>query len=407
MSGDQAVGAALDPNLLIPATNVSGPRVLARVESTTLLTALADVGAPMTTRAQVPMQHGVKLSVRPDGLRLQRTDGETWTAALIPAEFERLGDVVADARALAGQVRGVGRGHDITLTLVPRGGKEWLRVAGDGVTYQLTSMPLVEWPIEPDDPGEFIATLAAADVGLLARTVSAARVDDTLPILTAVRLLEVQGSLRACATDRYRMTEVNTLHPVPAGFGALVPANSLRHVARLAAREGDVTITRHSPASRSAGLFNSDDLVFTVGTRRLRVTCQGGEYPKVDALWPPEAQGTVEVDWADLTRAIRRLQIVTPQGWSCRVEVAGERLILSSADGEAFGADATTDIACSVTGSPAVMHLNPHLFIDVVNAIDGDRVVLKTTQSTRPLVLEGVGGRLSRAMLMPVRHRER
>jgi len=386
-----------------PVADVHAPRVLARVNSTTLLAALADVSAPMSARAQLPMQHGVKLSVRPDGLRLQRSDGETWTAALIPAEFEQLGDVVVSAIALAGQVRGVGRGHDVTLTLVPRGEREWLRVTGDGVTYQLTSMPMQEWPIEPDDPGEFIATLAAADVELLARPAAAASADVTLPILTHVRLLEVQGSLRACATDRFRLTETNTLHPVPAGFGALVPSHALRHLAHLASTHGEVTVTRHSPAARTAALFDTDDLVFTVGDHRVRVTCLAGEYPKVDALWPPSSEGSIEIDRAELSRAIRRIQIVTPKSAGCRIEVAGERLVLSSVDSGSIGADATTDIACSVTGTPVVMHLNPHLLVDVVTALDGDRVALRTTLPTRPLVLEGVGGRLTRSLLMPIR----
>ncbi|ABS03255.1 DNA polymerase III subunit beta [Kineococcus radiotolerans] len=365
---------------------------VAGVDSKALAEALTDVNALIGRRPPVPILAGVRLDVEGDQLTLRRTNYDVVNTATLqlPQVGHPARSTVVSASAFAAIVRAIGPGASIILTLLHRSGREFLRIAGDGVTYQLITMDAGDWPAIPADEVQHIATVSADDVQALALAGTAATSDFTLPIIHAVRLTERQGSLVAAATDRFRLLDVNTLHPVPAGFQALVPTDALEHIARLAKREGEVTISTVD-----------EFIVFVVGSRSCRVKCVDGEYPKVDSLWPPESPIAATVDRGDLARALRRLMVATPR--NTPVELAFGRNVVVLIAGDKTDLDATTTVATTLTGAEAFdAALNPQFLLDGLDAVGGDRVTFAFTVPYRPVVITG-GRPNTRYLQMPVR----
>ena len=129
-------------------------------------------------------------------------------------------------------------------------------------------------------PARCAATCFAAAVAQV--SVAAGR-DDTLPVLTGVRL-EIEGEkITMAATDRYRLA-VRDLAWTPEQSGlsaiALVPARTLADTAKSLAAADKVT-RRAGRRRRRRGLVG-----FEGGGRRTTSRLLDGEFPKYKSLLP-------------------------------------------------------------------------------------------------------------------------
>ena len=207
------------------------PRVKFRVERDVLAEAVTWVARALPARPPVPVLAGLLLEADGEGvLRLSSFDYEVSARVEVPSEVADAGTVLVSGRLLA----------DISRSLP---GKP-VDVATDGSRVALTcgasrftllTMPVDDYPTLPGMPpasgtiGGDEFTRAVAQV-----TVAASR-DETLPILTGVRM-EIEGErLTLLATDRYRLA-MRTLPWRPAAPDtsavALVRARTLSEVSK-------------------------------------------------------------------------------------------------------------------------------------------------------------------------------
>jgi DNA polymerase-3 subunit beta len=201
-----------------------------RVERDAFADAVAWTARSLPARPAVPVLGGVLLVVDGDALTVSGFDYEVSTQADLEVHTGTTGRALVSGRLLA----------DITKALPPH--PVDLSVDGQRVTiacgsarFTLPTMPVEDYPTLPQMPttaGEVDSSAFAQAVQQVA--VAAGR-DDTLPMLTGVRL-EIEGEqLRLAATDRYRLAVRELLwKPEQAGLNAavLIPARTLAESAK-------------------------------------------------------------------------------------------------------------------------------------------------------------------------------
>ena len=115
----------------------------------------------------------------------------------------------------------------------------------------------------------------------VSQVIIAASKDDTLPILTGVRMEIEDDLITLLATDRYRlaMREV-PWKPVTPGIStsALVKAKTLNEVAKTLGNSGDINLALADDDSRLIG--------FESGGRTTTSLLVDGDYPKIRSLFP-------------------------------------------------------------------------------------------------------------------------
>ena len=231
----------------------------------------------------------------------------------------------------------------------------------------------------------------------------AASRDETLPILTGIRV-EIEGEqLTLLATDRYRLA-MRTLPWRPTDPGqssvALVRARTLSDVAKALGTSADVTF-----ALTTGGA--TEMVGFEAGGRRTTSLLVDGDYPKVRALFPESAPTHALVGTHALIDAVKRVSLVAERNTPVRLTFTDGILTLEAGQGE--DAQASEAVESTLVGDELSIAFNPQFLLDGLGALNTPLARLSFTQSTKPAVLspqsepDGPDDSSYRYLLMPVR----
>ncbi len=370
-----------------------------RVERDVLADAVTWAARALPSRPPVPVLAGLLLEADPDGvLRLSSFDYEVSARVEVPAEVSDGGTVLVSGKLLA----------DISRSLP---GKP-VDVATDGSRVSLTcgasrftllTMPVDEYPTLPSMPEGTGAVSGDVFTHAVAQVTIAASRDETLPILTGVRM-EIEGDVvTLLATDRYRLA-MRTLPWRPSSPGvstvALVRARTLSEVSKALGAAGDVNLALSTGGS-------TELIGFEAAGRRTTSLLVDGEYPKVRSLFPAESPTYAVVDTHALVEAVRRVALVAERNTPVRLSFTDGVLTLEAGQGE--DAQASEAVECTLTGEDISIAFNPQFLLDGLQALTTQFARLSFTQAQKPAVIsgqadaEGEDDETYRYLIMPVR----
>jgi len=341
--------------------------------------AVAWVARNLPARPAVPVLAGVLLEGNDKGLTISGFDYEVSAEVQVPAEVATPGKALVSGRLLS----------DITRALPAKPvdvGVEGTRVSltcGNS-RFSLPTMAVEDYPslpALPEDTGVISADLFAEAISQVA--VAAGR-DDTLPMLTGIRV-EISGeTVVLAATDRFRLAVRELTWSTAAAdieAAVLVPAKTLSEVAKAGISGADVQL------SLGAGQNVGKEGLLGIRSEGKRSTTRllDAEFPKFRQLLPTEHTAVATVGVAELSDAIKRVALVADRGAQVRMEFSEGSLRLAA------GADdvgrAEEDLPVEFAGEPLTIAFNPTYLTDGLGSLHSERVSFGFTTPSRPAVL--------------------
>lgn len=372
-----------------------------RLERDGLADAVAWVARSLPSRPPVPVLGGVLLDAgggteAGDALTISGFDYEVSATVGVPATIADGGRALVSGRLLA----------DITKALPAQP----VEMAVDGsrlsitcgnARFSLPTMPVEDYPQLPAQPA-FAGEVAGDAFGqAVAQVAVAAGKDDTLPMLTGMRI-EISGSsLTLVATDRFRLA-MREFNWQPAedleDAAVLVPARTLADAAKSLGSSG---------ATVRLALASGEGLLGMSGSGRYTTTrLLDAEFPPYRQLLPSQHTSRALLDVSALAESIKRVSLVAERGTQIRMEFGDGNLRLS-AGGDDEGS-AEEEMPVEYEGEQMTIAFNPGYLVDGLGALHADRAELTFTTASRPALLkpadeqgEVVPGYLY--LLMPVR----
>ncbi|MEU8677426.1 DNA polymerase III subunit beta [Streptomyces sp. NPDC048560] len=350
-----------------------------RVERDVLAEAVAWVARSLPARPPAPVLAGLLLKAEDGALSFSSFDYEVSARVSVDAEVDEDGTVLVSGRLLA----------DICRALPNRP----VEISTDGVRatvvcgssrFTLHTLPVEEYPALPEMPtatgtvpGEVFAS-AAAQVAI------AAGRDDTLPVLTGVRI-EIEGdTVTLASTDRYRFAVREFLwkpENPDASAVALVPAKTLLDTAK-ALTSGDTVTLALSGSGAGEGLIG-----FEGAGRRTTTRLLEGDLPKYRTLFPTEFNSVAVIETAPFVEAVKRVALVAERNTPVRLSFEQGVLILEA--GSSDDAQAVERVDAVLDGDDISIAFNPTFLLDGLSAIDSPVAQLSFTTSTKPALLSG------------------
>jgi DNA polymerase-3 subunit beta len=367
-------------------------RMKIRVEQSELSEAIGWTARTLPVRPASPVLAGVKIAADEDKLTLSAFDLEVSAQSTVNAVIDEPGMAVVSGRLLADIARALPH-QPVEFAL--EGSRVSLRCGRS--TFGLPTLPVEDYPKLPELPptaGEVASDVFAAAVSQVA--IAASR-DDTLPVLTGIRV-ELQGStITMAATDRYRLA-VREIPWTPTVLDvdeqALVKAKQLADLGR--------SIGHSETLKLALGGGDNGRIGFTSSRQELVTRLLHGEFPKYRQLLPAESHTVATTQTNDLMESVKRVKLVAAERTSpIRLAFSDGEVLLRAGTGD--DAQASESLECSVEGDPLEIAFNPDYLLDGLAALDTEQVRLSFTTPMKPAVLSSGDSNSYRYLLMPVR----
>lgn len=376
---------------------LEGAPVKFTVERDTLAEAVSWTARSLSPRPPVPVLSGLLIKAAAGEVSIASFDYETSAKLNIAADIAEEGEALVSGRLLADICRSLPK-SDVTFEL--REGKVHLSCGSSN--FNLSSMPVADYPELPALPA-VSGTVEGSEFAKAVTQVSvAASKDDTLPILTGVRV-EIEGDqITLLATDRYRlaMREL-TWNPADASIStaALVKAKTLSEVAKTLGGAGDLSIA----------LSDTHELIgFESDSRRTTSLLVDGEYPKIRSLFPEVTPVHAIVRTSDLLEAVRRVSLVAERNTPVRLAFSQGQVTLDAGTGE--DAQATEVLQAHLRGDDITVAFNPSYLSEGLHTFAANKFVrFSFTDPRKPVVLseqddwQAEDEKNYRYLLMPIR----
>lgn len=343
--------------------------------------AVAWTARGLPTRPVVPVTAGLMLEVDDGTLTVSGFDFEVLNRTEVPVMDKSAGRVLVSGRLLA----------EIARALPPKD----VRVAVEGnrlsvrcgaARFNLPLMQVEDYPVVPELPAASGTVRGDVFATAVHQVTPAASRDETLPMLTGVRMEIGPDRLTFAATDRYRLAERyipwTPTGTVPSG-SIIIPARMLAEAAKSFGSASEIVLSMGDAAD--AGFLG-----FSAAGKQTLTRLLDGEFVKFASLWPTEVTTTAQVEVGAFVEAVKRVSLVAQRFAPVRLAFS-EGTVQLSAEAE-DESSAEEELEVGVTGEPLTIGFNATYLLDGLTAMTTPQATMSFTTPTRPTVVTPVTG---------------
>ena len=358
-----------------------------RCERDRLVEVLAIVSRAVSTRGgALPVLAGIHFELSGSTLSLSATDLDLSIQTSLEVSGTEDGSAVVPAKLFTDIVRALGEGA-VNVAI-----EDDAQISSGRSKFSVRTLPANEFPRLSQADGASVQISTAVFSEALKQVVRAASSNDDRPVLTGVLVAAEDSNARLVATDSYRLAlrDLPGISLLTSGQKVLVPSKALAEVQRLAIGE---TITVQL-AEREAS--------FIVGETRVSTRLIEGEFPNYRQLIPDGYPNRLTIDRNALLDAVRRVKLLvrdtmTPVRASL-TSTGIELTVISQEIGQA-----SEDIEAKYEGNDMTVAFNPAYFIDGLEAITSEEVIIETVDALKPAMIRSSDSADFVYLLMPVR----
>jgi DNA polymerase III subunit beta len=341
--------------------------------------AVSWVAKNLPTRPAVPVLSGVLLTGSDGGLTISGFDYEVSAEAQVAAEIASPGSVLVSGRLLSDITRAL---PDKPVDFYVDGNRVSLTCGS--ARFSLPTMGVEDYPTLPVLPEETGTLPADVFAEAISQVAIAAGRDDTLPMLTGIRV-EISGdTVVLAATDRFRLAVRELTWSALASdveAAVLVPAKTLSEAAKTGSDGADVRLSLGS----GSGVGKEGLLGISGNGKRSTTRLLDAEFPKFRQLLPAEHTSVATINVAELTEAIKLVALVADRGAQVRMEF-GDGMLRLSAGADDVGR-AEEDLPVDFAGEPLTIAFNPTYLTDGLASVHSERVSFGFTTPGKPALL--------------------
>jgi len=361
---------------------------------------LGTVSKAVSPRSTLPVLANVLIASDEGRLRLSATNLEMGITCWIPARIEEEGSTTVPARTFVDLVSTL-PGDQVNLKLdVP---SQTLNVRGGTSTNDIKCIDAQEFPPLPVPDLDGAVQINSGDFREMIHQVAfAASTDEARPVLMGVLIQVDKDKLTMAAADGFRLSVRKAIlsAPVPAPVSAIVPAQALKELARVAG-DAEEPIYMVLPKGRGQVIFRVKDV---------EVVSQliDGTFPDFQQIIPRSYKSRTLVSTASLLKACKQAEIFAREGSNvARFNIKSAQGDLQpseveiSATSEETGKNETI-VEATVDGGGLLIAFNVKFLREALEVIRTPNVALETSAPNAPGVVKPVGEEDYLHVIMPM-----
>ena len=241
-------------------------------------------------------------------------------------------------------------------------------------TYKIASVPPDEFPKLPAVNTKKEIKINANDlVKMIKKTTFASSDDETRPALNGILWQTKGDKMQMVATDGHRLAKMAVENTKLKGLydDVIIPPKVLNLIPKFIGDE-----------SQEIGIiFGENNIIFNLGDIILTSRLIEGPYPNFDQVIPSESDKKLIVSKEDLSRAVRRVSILSNTlTHQVKFGVKGNTLTLSTTNAD-VGGEGKELLECDFAGEPIELGYNANYIADILGKIDGEEAIFELSTS--------------------------
>lgn len=368
------------------------------VSKGTLLNVLSNIQGITGRKTNLVITTNVIISATGSDLTISATDLETGFEGFYPANIESEGTVAINARKLFEIVREF-PSEEIHIHEIEN---HWIKISNHNVEYHLVGMNPDDFPAMPkiSDVRLFeIDSLAFSKMIEKAVIIGGAS-DDKRAHIIGIYLeflhMENHSVVRMVSTDGSRLSTVDYHYDkeidLPQEAGILIPKKGMYEVSKFLEQEGTVQIG-----------IKDNNFTIKKDTVTIIIRLLEGDFPEyADIILKDDDRNIISLDKKLFLMMLRRMSILSSDDYKSVIfNFVSDQLIITSTNPDI--GESKESISIEFKGEPIEVAFNPRYFIEAINVIDSDKVILSFTNEEKPCLIEGEGASDFLTVIMPMR----
>ena len=367
-----------------------------KISKNRFLDVLSKIQGLIGRKSSLAITSTVLIKAKDSEIVIEATDLETGFKGSYPADVESPGIIALNAKKLYEIVKDF-PSDEVQIHEIEN---YWIEIGNKTVEYHLVGMNPEEYPDIPQiNATEFFALNSSVFKKMIERALLTGIVEDTRAHITGILFEKIQHDeskiLRMVSTDGSRMALVDhffdqNFEQIPK-FDVLVPKKGLHEVTKFLDPETTVEIG-----------IEENHFIVKKESETLIIRLLEGEFPKYGEVIEQEPAYSLKMNRQMFTMMLRRMSILSSDEYKGVIFKFGENTLNINSTNPDIG-ESKEDMIIEFNGEPVEIMFNPRFFIDTLNILDDETVLVKFTDETKPCILKGENDANFLSVVMPMK----
>lgn len=358
---------------------------------------LAKVQGLTGRRTNLAITENLLIKAADTGIHLTASDLETGFEGFYPATVESEGTIAIHAKKLFEIVRDF-PANQIQMAEVEN---QWIEIGNEKIEYHIVGMNPEDFPEVPQ--AEEVSFFEMDALGLKRMIeqsiVIGGAADDKRPHINGVlfeRLIEEETKrVRMVSTDGSRLSASDFVFEDEGEFaeepGILIPKKGLNEVSKFLDSGGMVQL----------GVKESH-FVVKKESETITIRLLEGDFPKYNDIIKKASGNQAKIERQRFLGMLKRMSILSSENYKGVIFNFTENLLRATTTNPDIG-ESKEEIEIEFSGDPLEVAFNPKYFMDSLNVIDEQNVVLHLVSEEAPCLVEGENDKNYLSVIMPMR----
>lgn len=358
-----------------------------KTEKKALLDAITAAGRAAGGRSTNPVLYNMLIELSGDQLLATGTNQELVVTSKAAVSGAEDGSTAVSASLFVGIIKSLEDG-EVAVTVDDEG----VHISSGESEFDLMVFNPEDFPkMALSDLSEPAIVPADNLLTAITHVARAASTDETRPVLTGVLVSPQSESVHFVTTDSYRLA-LRELPELSGMIGevdhVLIPATAAKEVARYLPDLENVAVR-----------VGSQWAVFVLGATTIATRLIEGDFPNYQSLIPDTHAAETTADKDALLSAAKRVDLLSVDDAPFRVAIDCNGIELSTSSLNV--GNAKERIAAKHDGEPVTLAFSPARFIDGIESVEGDLLILSTNGKMKPVIFSGQDESDGIYLLMP------
>jgi DNA polymerase-3 subunit beta len=201
--------------------------------------------------------------------------------------------------------------------------------------------------------------------------------------------------VRMVSTDGGRLSTFDWICPaetsLPEGPHVLIPKKGLHEVSKFLDGNGSVQV----------GVYGSY-FIIKHASETLAMRMMEGQYPKYSEVIFREGGHNIEIEKESLLNMLKRMSILCTDAYRAAFFTFEDNVLTINATNPDIG-ESKEDMAIHYSGEKMVAAFNPRFFIDALNGLNDEKIVLNIVNKEKPCIISGSADKAYFSAIMPMK----